>query len=99
MIHKVKVKFTLEQAKKAQTGSRGIALLFFNLGARGVGGQSHVPAVLPSGKARYALYRRLGGPQGRFGRERQVPPPPPPGFRKYKKWLQKELLEVQIKKE
>jgi len=25
---KVKVKFTLEQAKKAQRGSRGIALLF-----------------------------------------------------------------------
>ena len=32
---KVKVKITLEQATKAQRGSRGIALLFFfNLGAR-----------------------------------------------------------------
>jgi catalase len=31
---KVKVNFTLEQAMKAQRGSRGIALLFFNLGAR-----------------------------------------------------------------
>jgi len=31
---KEKVKFTLEQATKAQRGSRGIALLFFNLGAR-----------------------------------------------------------------
>ena len=29
-----KVKFTLEQATEAQRGSRGIALLFFNLGAR-----------------------------------------------------------------
>jgi hypothetical protein len=28
------IKFTLEQAKKAQRGSRGIALLFFNHGAR-----------------------------------------------------------------
>jgi hypothetical protein len=31
---KVKVKFAPEQATKAQRGSRGIALLFFNLGAR-----------------------------------------------------------------
>ena len=29
-----KVKFTLEKAKKAQRGSRGIALLFFNFGPR-----------------------------------------------------------------
>jgi len=28
MIQKVKVRFTLEMAKEAQTGSRGIALLF-----------------------------------------------------------------------
>jgi hypothetical protein len=31
----------------------------------GVGVQRHVPAALPSGKTQYALYRRLGGPQGR----------------------------------
>jgi hypothetical protein len=30
----VKVKFTLQRATKAQRRSRGIALLFFNLGAR-----------------------------------------------------------------
>jgi hypothetical protein len=30
----------------------------------GVGGQHHDPAALPSGKTRYPLYRRLGGPQG-----------------------------------
>jgi len=90
MIQQVKVKFTLEQAKKAQTGSRGIALLFFNLGARGVGGQRHTPAALPPGKTQYPLYRRLGGPQGRSGRVRQTSPPP--GFRKHKKWPQKELL-------
>jgi len=31
---RVKVMFTLEQTTKAHRGSRGIALLFFNLGAR-----------------------------------------------------------------
>jgi hypothetical protein len=36
----VKVKFTLEQATKAMTGSRGIAILFFNLG--------HAPAQIRS---------------------------------------------------
>jgi len=46
-----KVKFTLEQAVKAQRQSRGISLLFFRLGARwGVGGQRHSPASLLPGK-------------------------------------------------
>ena len=31
---KLKVKVTLKQAMKAQSGSRSIAVLFFNLGAR-----------------------------------------------------------------
>jgi len=31
-------------------------------------GQRHAPAALPSGKTRYPRYRRLGGPQGLFGR-------------------------------
>ena len=35
-----------------------------------VGGQRHTPAALPPRKARYPLYRRLGGPQGRSGRVR-----------------------------
>jgi len=30
----LKVKFTIEQGKKTQRRSRGIAILFFNLGAR-----------------------------------------------------------------
>ena len=34
----------------------------------GVGGQRHAPAALPPGKTRYPLYRRLGGPLGRYGR-------------------------------
>jgi hypothetical protein len=31
----------------------------------GMGDQRHAPAALPTGKTRYPLYRRLGGPQGR----------------------------------
>jgi hypothetical protein len=41
-----------------------------------VGGQRHSPAALPPGMARYLLYRRLGGPQGRSGRVRKLSPPP-----------------------
>ena len=42
----------------------------------GVGGQRHAPDVLPPVKTRYPLYRRLGGPQGRSGRVREISPPP-----------------------
>ena len=38
-------------------------------------GQSHAPADLPPGKTRYPLYRRLGGPQVRFGPVRKISPP------------------------
>jgi hypothetical protein len=38
------LKFTLEQATKAQRGSRGIALLFLQPGQR------HAPAALPLGE-------------------------------------------------
>ena len=41
-----------------------------------VGGQHHAAAALPSGKTRYPLYRRLGGPQDRSGRVRKISPPP-----------------------
>ena len=41
-----------------------------------VGGQRHAPAALSPGETRYSLYRRLGGPQGRSGRVRKIPPPP-----------------------
>ena len=41
-----------------------------------MGNQRHVPATLPSGKTRYPLYRRLGGPQGRSGQVRKMSPPP-----------------------
>ena len=40
----------------------------------GVGGQRHAQAPLPPGKTRYALYWRLGGPQGRSGEVRKPRP-------------------------
>jgi len=40
----------------------------------GVGDQRHAPAVLPQGKTRYPLYRRLGGSQGRSGQVRKISP-------------------------
>jgi hypothetical protein len=62
---------------RAQRGSEGIALLILNIGARrGVGGQHQAPAALPPAKTRYSLYRRMGGPQGRSGHVRKIPPPP-----------------------
>ena len=68
----VKVKVTLVQALRlctdhtAHRGSRGIALLFHDHGTRrGEGSASRPGRSLPPGKTRYALYRRLGGPQGR----------------------------------
>jgi hypothetical protein len=65
---KVKVKITLEQATKPQTGSRGTCTLSLTSVPDGVGDQRHVPAALPPGKTRYPLYRWPGGPQGWPGR-------------------------------
>ena len=39
-----------------------------------MGGLRHALAALPPGTTRYALYRGLGGPQGRFGWMRRVSP-------------------------
>ena len=56
---------------------RGIALtLSLTSALDGVYGQLHAPAVLPPGKTRYTLYRRLGGPQGRCRQVRKISPPP-----------------------
>ena len=41
-----------------------------------VGCQRHDPAAFPPGKTRYPLYRRLGGPQGRYGRVQKISPSP-----------------------
>jgi hypothetical protein len=40
----------------------------------GVGGQRHAHAVLPPGKTRYPLCRRLGGAQGISGKVRKISP-------------------------
>jgi len=56
-------------------GSRGIALLFLDHGTRrGEGSASRPGHSLPSGKRWYALYRRLGRPQGRSGEVRKISP-------------------------
>ena len=39
-------------------------------------GQRHSPATLSSGKTRYPLHMRLGGPQGRYGRVLKITPAP-----------------------
>ena len=77
-----KVKCTLVQALRLCTGptvhrgSRGIALPFHEHGTRrGEGSASRPGRSLPPGKTRYPLYRRLGGPLGRFGQVRKISPP------------------------
>jgi hypothetical protein len=42
----------------------------------GEGSASRPGRSLPRGKSRYPLYRRLGGPQGRFVQVRKISPPP-----------------------
>jgi len=42
----------------------------------GEGSLSRPGRILPPGKTRYPLYRRLGGPQGRSGQVRKILPPP-----------------------
>jgi hypothetical protein len=71
----IPIKFALEQATKAQTGSRGISLLF-NLGSKGDGWSAPRPGRFTPGKTRYPFYGRLGGPQGQSGQVRKISPPP-----------------------
>jgi len=77
------VKCTLVRAlrlctgRTANRGSRGIALLFLDHGTRRCERPGSRPGrSLSSGKTRYPLYRRLGGPQGRSGQVRKMSPPP-----------------------
>ena len=79
---KVKVKCALVQAlrlctgRTAYRGSRGIAVPFHDCGTRRGWAVSVTPRpLLPPGKTRYLLYRRLGGPQGRSGHVRKISPP------------------------
>ena len=56
---------------KGQKGSRSIALLILNHGARCGWVVKATPRPLyPAKEIRYPFCRRLGGPQGRCGRER-----------------------------
>ena len=72
--------FTLEKATKAQRGSRGIALLFFNFGASlGVDGQGHAPVALPPGK-RPGKHCIGGWVDSRAGLNGCGKSRPPPGF-------------------
>jgi hypothetical protein len=42
----------------------------------GEGSASRPGRSLPPGKTPYPLYRKLGGPEGRFGQMRKIQPPP-----------------------
>jgi hypothetical protein len=71
------VKFTLEQATKAQRGSRGIALLSLYLGARWRWVINATPRPLyPRETDPAPLYGTLDGHQGWSGRVLKISPPP-----------------------
>jgi hypothetical protein len=54
-------------------GSRGISLLFLDHDTRRGEGLASSPShSLSPGKTRYPLYRRLCGPQGRYGQVRKI---------------------------
>jgi len=69
----IKVKFALEQATKAQRGVELLLYSFFNLGARwGRWLRTRSGHFTPGKENGYLLYRRLGGPQRRSGRMREI---------------------------
>jgi hypothetical protein len=59
----VKVKVTLYRPPRAYSGSRGLSLLFHDLGARVGGCSAPHPIRFIAGKDRYPLYFGLDGPQ------------------------------------
>ena len=69
------IKFTLEQATKAQRGSRSIALVFLQPRSyfEMVANAAPRPLYLRE-EARYSLYRRLGCHRGPSGRVRKISP-------------------------
>ena len=72
---KVKVKCSRYRLGMAQRVGRGIALLFHDRGTRRGEWSAACPSrTLPPGKILYPFYRRLGGPQGRSGREENLVP-------------------------
>jgi hypothetical protein len=65
LLNQVKVKFTLEQATKAQRGSRVIALLLLSPQEKvGVGGQCHATAATPPGKTQFPCIGGWVDPRG-----------------------------------
>ena len=76
IIH-LKVKFTLEQARRSKGGvERYSSTLSLTSALDGGGWSMSPPAGLPPGKTRYPLYRGLGGPQGQSGQVWKISPPP-----------------------
>jgi hypothetical protein len=61
---KVQKKFTLEQAMKAQRGSRGIALLSFNLDGRWGGWSYPLPCHFSPGKDSVSIVQEAGWAAG-----------------------------------
>ena len=53
---------TLEQTAKGRGEWTYSSILSLTLALDGVGDQCHAPDVLPLGKTRYPLYRKLGEP-------------------------------------
>ena len=73
---KVKAKFTLEQAMKAQSGSRGTTYSFFNLGARWGGWSTPRPVRFTAGKDPVPIVYQAEWAPGPAGRVRKISPPP-----------------------
>ena len=70
-----KVKWSRYRPGVAQRLGRGIALLFHDHGTRrGEWSAARPGRTLPPGRTRYPFYRRLGGPQGRSGRAKNLIP-------------------------
>jgi hypothetical protein len=62
--------------RRTHGGSRGIALLILDLGARRGGWSAPRPGRFIVGKYPVPIYRRLGEPQDRSGRVRKISLPP-----------------------
>jgi len=76
-VEKVKVKVTLEQVHDSAEGEKNYSSTLPSTSVlNAVGDQRHAPAALPPRKTRYPLYRRLDGPQGKYGQVRKISPPP-----------------------
>ena len=71
----IKVNWSRYRPGVAQRVGRGIALLFHESGTRRGEWSAAPPGhTFPPGKTLYRFYRRLGGPQGRFGRVENLVP-------------------------